>query len=135
MNGFHHLGIATKSLEAEARAYALLGYEPEAEEFEDPIQGVRGLFMTAPDAPRIELLAPLPDSTTLDPILKRGVKCYHHGYEVPDLEEGIERLTAARARVVREPAEAIAFDYRRVVFLLLPNMWMVELIEAPGRPD
>lgn len=132
MNGFHHLGIATKSLEREAPAWELLGYTPEGDEFEDPIQGVRGLFMTAPDAPRIELLAPLPDSTTLDGILRRGVKCYHHGYEVPDLEEGIERLKAARARVVREPAEAIAFDHRRVVFLALPNLWMVELIEAPG---
>ena len=132
MEGFHHLGIATKSIEREARGWELLGYAPEGDEFEDPIQGVRGLFMTAPDAPRVELLEPLPGSTTLDPILGRGVKCYHHGYEVPDLDAGIERLKGARARVVREPAEAIAFGYRRVVFLALPNLWMVELIEAPG---
>lgn len=130
MSGFHHLGIATRSLDADAAAYASLGYAAEGEPFEDPVQGVRGLFMTSDDAPRIELLEPLPGSDTLEPLLTRGVKCYHHGYEVDSLEDAIERLKRHHARVVRAPAEAVAFGRRQVVFLVLPNMWMVELIEA-----
>ena len=129
---FHHLGIATDSLENETRAYAALGYEPEGEEFADPIQGVRGLFLTG-GGPRLELLEPLPGNDTLGPILRRGVKCYHHAYEVPSLDESLVALRRVRAQVIRAPAKAVAFDYRRVVFVLLPNMWMVELIDGgPG---
>jgi Glyoxalase/Bleomycin resistance protein/Dioxygenase superfamily len=126
---FHHLGIATNSLEQEAQAYATLGYELEGEEFTDVIQGVRGLFLRG-GGPRLELLEPLPGNDTLTPILRRGIKCYHHAYEVPSLDEALAKLRGMRAQVVRPPAQAIAFDYRLVVFLMLPNMWMVELIEG-----
>jgi methylmalonyl-CoA/ethylmalonyl-CoA epimerase len=125
---FHHLGIATESLRDDARAYAALGYEPEGKEFTDPIQGIRGLFLSG-GGPRLELLEPLPGSDTLASILRRGVKCYHHAYEVTSLDESLTDFRRARAQVVRPPWQAVAFDYRRVVFLILPNMWMVELIE------
>jgi methylmalonyl-CoA/ethylmalonyl-CoA epimerase len=126
---FHHLGVATESLESEARAYAALGYEPEKDEFVDPLQGVRGVFMVG-GGPRLELLEPLPGDDTLVPLLRRGVKCYHHAYEVVSLDASLDALRQAHAQVVRVPTEAVAFDHRRVAFLVLPNMWMVELIEA-----
>ncbi len=126
---FHHLGIATESLASDVRAYAALGYKPDGEEFADQIQGVRGLFL-AGGGPRLELLEPLPGSDTLAQILRRGVKCYHHAYEVPSLDASLAELRAARAQVIRAPAGAVAFDGRRVVFLVLPNTWIVELIEA-----
>ena len=132
---FHHLGIASEFLEGDARAYAALGYEPESSEFVDEIQGVRGLFLNG-GGPRLELLEPLPGTETLAPILRRGVKCYHHGYEVRSLGESLAELRRGGAQVVRPPARAVAFDYRQVVFLMLPNMWMVELIEGrPGELD
>jgi methylmalonyl-CoA/ethylmalonyl-CoA epimerase len=126
---FHHLGIATESLASDASAYSALGYEPEGAEFVDQIQGVRGLFLSG-DGPRLELLEPLPGTETLTPILQRGVKCYHHGYEVRSLSESLAELRRGGAQVVRPPARAVAFDWRHVVFLMLPNMWMVELIEG-----
>jgi methylmalonyl-CoA/ethylmalonyl-CoA epimerase len=125
---FHHLGIATESLEDDARVYAALGYKPEGKEFADPVQGVRGLFLNG-GGPRLELLEPLPGSDTLAPILRRGVKCYHHGYEVASLDDSLAKLRVARAQVIRMPAPAVAFDYRRVIFVVLPNTWIVELIE------
>jgi len=129
---FHHLGIASTSLARDVRAYALLGYRPEGKEFEDDRQGVRGLFLAGADAsgPRLELLEPLPGSQTLSPLLARGVKCYHHAYEVQVLEAAIRELRAARARSVRPPSPAVAFQGRRITFLILPNGWMVELIES-----
>jgi methylmalonyl-CoA/ethylmalonyl-CoA epimerase len=126
---FHHLGIATESLEADATAYSALGYRPEGEKFIDEVQGVRGLFLSG-GGPRLELLEPLPGRETLGPILRRGVKCYHHGYEVRSLSESLAELRRCGAQMVRPAAKAIAFDYRQVVFLMLPNMWMVELIES-----
>ena len=125
---FHHLGIATRSLDSDARAYEALGYTCEGAEFVDPIQGVRGQFM-AGEGPRLELLEPLPGSETLSPILARGVKCYHHAFEVVSLADSVAELRTHRAQVVRAAVPAVAFDRRRVVFVMLPNMWMVELIE------
>ncbi len=95
---FHHLGIATKSLAEEIRAYAPLGYDPEGDEFVDERQGIRGRFL-AGGGPRLELLEPLPGSITLTPMLTRGVKCYHHAYEVSSIEASTEMLSAARAPV------------------------------------
>lgn len=125
---FHHLGIATESLENEARVFAALGYESESDEFVDPIQGVRGLFLNG-GGPRLELLEPLAGSDTLASILRRGVKCYHHAYEVPSLDEALAHLRGRRAQLIRQPTPAVAFDYRRIVFVALANSWIVELIE------
>lgn len=129
---FHHLGVASTSLTRDVRAYALLGYRPEGDEFDDERQGVRGLFLTDGDGPRLELLEPLPGSETLAPFLAQGIKCYHHAYEVDAIETAIAGLRAARARLIRPPVPAVAFGQRRIAFLLLPNGWMVELIESPG---
>ena len=97
---FHHLGIAERVvLDGDARAYAALGYEPEGSEFVDEIQGVRGLFLIG-GGPRLELLEPLPGTDTLAPILRRGVKCYHHGYEVRSLGESLAELRRGGAQVV-----------------------------------
>jgi methylmalonyl-CoA/ethylmalonyl-CoA epimerase len=132
---FHHLGIATKSLADEVLAYGSLGYEPEGSEFVDQRQGIRGQFL-AGAGPRLELLEPLAGSETLTPLLTRGVKCYHHASEVSSIEASLESLSAAQARVIAPPVPAVAFDGRRIAFLMLPNRWMVELIEAerPGPP-
>lgn len=130
---FHHLGIATRSLEKELLAYRPLGYRPEGAEFVDPQQGIRGLFLID-GGPRLELLEPLPGAETLTPLLRRGIKCYHHAYEVPSIEESVTALRPARARITRAPLPAVAFDGRLIAFLTLPNGWMVELIEDGGLP-
>lgn len=129
---FHHLGVASTSLKRDVRAYALLGYYPEGKEFADERQGVRGLFLTDGRGPRLELLEPLPGSETLSPFLTRGIKCYHHAYEVEAIEAAMSGLRAAHARLVRLPTPAVAFQGRRIAFLILPNGWMVELIDSPG---
>ena len=43
--------------------------------------------------------------------------------------QSLAKLRVARAQVIRMPAPAVAFDYRRVIFVVLPNTWIVELIE------
>lgn len=129
---FHHLGVACRHIDAEARSVALLGYRPEAGEhgeFEDPLQGVRGRFMVGP-GPRLELLEPLAGSTVLDLWLKAGVRIYHQAYEVADLDAEAARLTGAGARMMSPPQPAVAFSGRRVCFVMLRTMLLVELIEG-----
>lgn len=123
---FHHLGIATNSLRQDLNAYQLLGYRPEGASVVDERQGVRAQFLVG-GGPCLELLEPLPGSETLAPFLSRGIKCYHHAYEVASLEDSLAELRAAGAKQLTPPVDAVAFN-RPEVFLMLPNRWIVELI-------
>jgi hypothetical protein len=67
-------------------------------------------------------------SGMLTPWLKAGVKLYHLGYETADLAGAVAQLKAERARVMVQPVEAVAFAQRKIAFLLLPNMLLIELI-------
>lgn len=129
---FHHLGVACRDIDAEAALLRPLGYEDEAAPFVDPLQGIRGRFLVAAGL-RLELLESLPESATLDPWLRAGTKIYHHAYLVPALDAAIAALGSEGPKLVREPRPAVAFAMRRVAFLMLPNLMLVELVEAPAQ--
>jgi len=127
---YHHTGVACRRLEDEERWYTdSLGYEPEGERFIDPLQGIRGCFLTNGGG-RIELVEALPGSVALAPWLQRGFAIYHLAFEVMDLEVAIDQLDEAGARLVSPPKPAVAFDGRRVAFSVRPNLLLVELIES-----
>ncbi len=123
---FHHLGIATDSLRRDLRAYRALGYTSEGASVVNESRGVRGRFLVG-GGPRLELLESLPGSETLAPFLSRGIKCYHHAYEVESLDCSLAALQAAGAKLLAPPVDDPVFN-RRTVFLMLPNHWIVELI-------
>jgi methylmalonyl-CoA/ethylmalonyl-CoA epimerase len=79
--------------------------------------------------PRLELLAPWDGSTVLDPWLRNGSRIYHLGYEVADIDSAIRAALNADARQVTSPVPAVAFDGRRIAFLMLRVPLMIELIE------
>lgn len=95
----------------------------------DPIQGVRGRFLVG-GGPRMELLVSDGPGGVLAPWLKTGQKMYHLAYEVADLGSACAALAKAGAKTVVHPVPAIAFGGRKISFLMLPNMLLVELIEA-----
>jgi glyoxalase/bleomycin resistance protein/dioxygenase superfamily protein len=78
---------------------------------------------------RIEVLEQLEGSTVLEPWLRRGVRVYHEAYEVADLEAALRRLVEGGNVVVRPALPAVAFDGRRIAFVMLSNMGLVEVIE------
>ena len=125
---FHHVGLACRDLERERDAFADLGYAPSGERFTDTRQGVVGLFLEGL-GPRIELLTPLGNSQVLDPWLSGRAKMYHLGYEVPDLTEAIHAAAASGARQVSGPTPAVAFGERKICFVMLRNLFLVEFIE------
>jgi methylmalonyl-CoA/ethylmalonyl-CoA epimerase len=127
---FHHVGFACTDLDGEAARLAILGYRAEADDFADPVQGIRGRFLVGP-GPRLELLAPLPGRDVLEPWLRAGVKLYHLAYEVAEMDATIALLVGRRVRLVSGPVPAVAFDGRPIAFLMLPNLLLIELIGAP----
>jgi methylmalonyl-CoA/ethylmalonyl-CoA epimerase len=125
---FHHVGLACRDLERERDAFADLGYVSSGERFTDARQGVVGLFLEGL-GPRIELLTPLGSSKVLDPWLSGRAKMYHLGYEVPDLAEALNAAAARGARQVSGPTPAVAFGERKICFVMLRNLFLVEFIE------
>jgi methylmalonyl-CoA/ethylmalonyl-CoA epimerase len=126
---FHHIGVACLDLESETLRLAALGYAIEGEDFSDPIQGVRGRFLNG-GGPRLELLSPLSEAGVLTPWLKGGVKLYHLAYLTTDLDGELARMRSAGAKAVVRPVPAVAFEKRRIAFLMMPNMLLTELIET-----
>jgi methylmalonyl-CoA/ethylmalonyl-CoA epimerase len=126
---FHHVGIACRDLNEETAKLRWLGYVQEGSDFEDPVQGIRGRFLSA-QTPRLELLVSSRDPGVLDPWLNGGVKMYHLAYLTQELEQSIEALRKQRAKLVVSPIPAVAFGGRRIAFLMLANRMLVELISA-----
>lgn len=129
---FHHIGVACRDLDREQAGYALLGYRPESDDFEDPTQGIRGRFLVAEGQPRVELLVNLEGSTTLDPWLKGPARTYQQAYESDTFDESVAQFQSAGARVVSPPVPAVAFGGRRICFVMLRTMTLVEIIESDG---
>ncbi len=126
---FHHIGVAVKNMEKELQSYSSLGYECESTCFEDAVQGVRGMFLTAQEAPRLELLENLKDSHTLDSWLERGQKFYHVAYCTDDIESMISFFQTKRAKLI-SPLKISSYFCKRICFLMLPNRQLLELIEV-----
>lgn len=126
---FHHIGVACRDLDVEARYWLMLGYRVESPDFEDEVQRVRGRFLIGP-GPRLELLVGTTPDSPVAGMVKRRVKMYHQAFETPDLDKAIAMLEESGARLTAPAAEAVAFGGRRIAFLFLPNGNILELIEA-----
>jgi methylmalonyl-CoA/ethylmalonyl-CoA epimerase len=131
---FHHIGLACRDVEKEARALRLLGYELEGQHFMDPLQKIHGCFLVGL-GPRMELLAPVDESSPIVSWLNKDAKMYHQAYEVASIDAALKALRTQHAVVVSRPKPAVAFGDRKVAFLLLPNSLLIELIECPGLQD
>jgi methylmalonyl-CoA/ethylmalonyl-CoA epimerase len=92
-------------------------------------QSVREQFLSDGNT-TIELLEPLGDSSPIAGFLKRqrlgGL--IHLAFDVDALEPAIDVLTAAGGRVITPPIPDVAFDERRIAFILLAGQ-IIELIE------
>lgn len=126
-SAFHHIGVACRDLDFEEMLFAALGYVRERGDVVDELQGVRARFMVG-GGPRVELLCNLHERGTLSDWIEKGVKLYHVAYEVDNLEQATEQLTVAGGKRIVEPVPAIAFGMRKLCFVMLPNMLLIELI-------
>lgn len=126
---FHHLGYATRGVEAELPMFESLGYVREGDSFSDPIQGISGCFI-AGAGPRIELLENLPGSETLTPWLDKGVRIYHMAYVAAAFMQAIEWAKLNRAKLIVPPTPSVAFNGRNICFVMFRNGVLLEFIEA-----
>jgi len=128
----HHLGIAVKSIEKAIPVYQdLFGYELFSGPFDDPIQRVSVCFLQRPGPSEIvvELISPLGSDTPINRILTKREGPYHTCYQVGNLDEVIEQLRAKNCSLLSEPVPAVAFNERRIAWLVTPTQQLVELLD------
>ena len=58
---------------------------------------------------------------------------YHQGFLVEHLEEAIESLRKSGALPFGTPKPAVGFLGRPIIFLMMKNRLLIELIEGDGR--
>ena len=125
---FHHLGLATKSIDQELPIYQSMGYQPCSTIFTDEHQKIRGLFIQAHNAPTLELLENLEEHGPLDTFLANRIKIYHMAYATCQIEEDARRLQKeCQAKIFQPITPASYFAY--VCFAMLPNLSMIELVQ------
>ena len=126
----HHVGIVTKKLPECVKLYQALGYS-EKKRIYDPLQKASIALMVRAGELMIELIAPEHEESPAYQWLERiKAGTYHICYEVPALSEAVDLLRERGFRVIMDPAPAVAFDNRRIVFLWSALTGLVELVEV-----
>ena len=126
---FHHIGVAATHIEKEFSVYRTFGYRREGNEFVDETQGIKGQFIVSAEGPRLELLENLPGRDTLTKWTDANIKNYHFAYKVKNFDAMLESVKHKRIRPLTKPAISSYFK-TRICFFVLPNKFIVELIEA-----
>jgi methylmalonyl-CoA/ethylmalonyl-CoA epimerase len=133
----HHLGFIVADIAAGMEGFVRsLAATWDGRVFEDPYQKVKVAFLsTRLGDPQIELVEPATDDSPVRRFLtERGGGLHHVCYEVGDLEEQMAEMKARRCVIVRRPKPAVAFDGRRIAWMITPEKLLIELLEK-GRPQ
>lgn len=124
---FHHIGVATKCIEKELKQFEKLGYKPISDIFVDDVQKIKGLFISAPGQPCLELLENSTDDGPLNGLLNQGVKFYHFAYETNNMEQLVASMVDDGAFVIVPITKATYFE--KICFLMLRNKMIVEIVQ------
>jgi methylmalonyl-CoA/ethylmalonyl-CoA epimerase len=103
--------------------------------YEDPDHGVRVAFViTHSGDAAVELVQPRPGGSPIDRFLhERGGGLHHACYETENLEERLAEMRGKGASIVRRPKAAVAFQGRRVAWVLTPERFLIELLETAAK--
>ena len=126
----NHIGYAVKRIERAITSFEKLGFGFE-QIIDDTDRNVRLAFGNK-DGYRIELVSPLDAKvdSPVDQYLGNSVGMpYHICYESDDLDNEIEELKKQGFKVILEPKPAVAFNGKRVVFLINIGFGLMEIVE------
>ena len=130
----HHLGIAAADIDKSIRAYKGLGWTLEGEVIDDTLRNVKLAFMRRKESGElIELVSPTSDKSPVSHTLSANKNVpapYHICYEVRNLEKTVEILKGRKYVLTDGAKPAVAFDERRVAFMLSRDAGLIELLEV-----
>lgn len=126
---FHHLGIATRSIENCVSIYSKLGYSISDIRVE-PSQNVKICFLSKEGGPLLELVEPQNKDSPVSNIVKNsGTTPYHTCYQVENLQESLDELEGLNFRVLFEPLKSEAMDEGLFCYLFSAEIGLIELYQ------
>lgn len=128
----HHVGFVVAAIAPAMEGFLRsLNAKWDERVFEDPLQKVRVAFLsTAPGEPQIELVEPAGESSPVHKFLvEKGGGLHHFCYETDNLDAELQAFRSRRATPVRRPMPAVAFDGRRIAWVMTRENLLVELLE------
>jgi methylmalonyl-CoA/ethylmalonyl-CoA epimerase len=126
----HHVGYVVSSIQESLSQWSSsLCAVATSELYEDPIQKVRAVFLTLPDGQIVELIEPASPDSPVKSFLEKGGGLHHLCFEVDDLESHLSYMRNQRAAAVRRPKPAVAFNGRRIAWMLVSGSMLVEYLE------
>lgn len=129
----HHIGFVVAEIESSIQSFRTsLGGRWNRLIYEDPKQKVKVAFLTtSPSEARIELVEPANDDSPVTKFLReRGGGLHHLCYEVGDLEQALATFKSRGAVIAKRPLPAVAFDDRRIAWIVTAEKLLIELLEA-----
>lgn len=126
----NHIGYAVRRIDRALSSFEKLGFcfEPIINDVERNVCIAFGIK----DGYRIELVSPLDKmkSSPVDTYLSNSLGTpYHICYESEAFDEEIKQLKNMGFKVTIEPSPAVAFNGRRVVFLVNIGFGLMEIVE------
>jgi methylmalonyl-CoA/ethylmalonyl-CoA epimerase len=129
---FHHIGCVVADIEQSLRDFQRsLAAEWDGRIFDDPNQRVRVAFLsTRSGDPTIELVQPLGPGSPVNRFLEKGGGLHHICWEVDDLDAALRQFHERGAAVAGRPKPAVAFDGKRIAWVITSEKLLVELLET-----
>jgi methylmalonyl-CoA/ethylmalonyl-CoA epimerase len=127
----HHVGFVVKSIDGTASSFIRsLNGSWDGTIFHDPIQRVKVAFLSIPGSDvQIELVEPAGDQNPVQAFLGQGGGLHHLCYEVEDCDEMLAVTRQRGGIVVRRPKPAVAFEGRRIAWVLTAEKLLLEFLE------
>ena len=126
-----HIGIVVKNIPTALETYKEnLSLNDFTEIFEDPIQGVRVVFISIQNSSRIELIEAIDGESKIIQFSDNGGGLHHICFEVPNLSATLQRTRAMGAVTVCEPVPAVAFQNRNIAFIYTREKQLIEFVET-----
>jgi methylmalonyl-CoA/ethylmalonyl-CoA epimerase len=129
----HHIGFVVDSIKDSAPGFSRsLNTSWDEVVFADPGQKVKVTFLQgAPGDALIELVEPNAEDAPVNLHLKKNGPGLHHlCYEVNALEDAMVELRSKGALLAKPPKPAVAFEGRRIAWLLTGEKLLLELLEV-----
>jgi methylmalonyl-CoA/ethylmalonyl-CoA epimerase len=127
----HHIGIASRNIQADMSFYGLLGYAAKGALREDVDAGIKVQFMSADGQPDLELVQNLVKDGPMTPHLQAKRKVFHFAYETDDLKADAQRLIDEQGAMWLVPiTEADCAEISAWCYLAFRNMMILELVQV-----
>lgn len=125
----HHVGYLVKHFDEAFSVFSDLGFRPDGPVTLDESRKIRIQFMSK-DGVVIELVSPVSKDSAVGSLLKKtGASPYHICYESDNFQKDMESLEQKGYLRITEPAVAPAIEGNNVVFLVNPEIGLIEIVE------